>query len=132
MCVAETSRYSSSITTEVGKSCSGLMLRTVRRFPLRCRIRTLLWPPYIGPSGWNRLDIEEAVNWDEVEAFVFGERDEHLAPKRMLRYSPSYPVTFFGGWPTFPQGEKQLSRQEHTERSVHALLNKRQRRNTLG
>ena len=40
-------------------------------------------PPYIGPSGWNRLDIEEAVNWDEVEAFVLG-RYEHLAPKRML------------------------------------------------
>jgi len=41
-------------------------------------------PAYTGANGWIRLDIEEAVNWEEVEALVFGSY-EHFALKRMLR-----------------------------------------------
>lgn len=40
------------------------------------------WPPYIGPSGWIRLDVEETVNWDELKALVLGSY-ERFARKRM-------------------------------------------------
>ena len=40
-------------------------------------------PAYTGQNGWIRLDIEDTVNWKEVEALILGSY-EHFALKRML------------------------------------------------
>ena len=40
-------------------------------------------PAYTGQNGWIRLDIEDSINWQEVEALILGSY-EHFALKRML------------------------------------------------
>jgi predicted DNA-binding protein (MmcQ/YjbR family) len=40
-------------------------------------------PAYTGQNGWIRLDLEDTVNWKEVEALILGSY-EHFAFKRML------------------------------------------------
>jgi len=40
-------------------------------------------PAFTGQNGWIRLDIEDTVNWKEVEALIIGSY-EHFALKRML------------------------------------------------
>jgi hypothetical protein len=45
--------------------------------------RAFFRPPYVGPSGWVGVGLDE-VEWDEVEALV-GEAYRHVASPRQLR-----------------------------------------------
>ena len=40
-------------------------------------------PPYVGPSGWVGMWLDQGVDWDEVEEFL-REAYRLVAPKRLL------------------------------------------------
>ena len=44
-------------------------------------------PPYVGPSGWIGIWLDEGVDWDEVAALM---RDAHdlIAPRRVRASAP--------------------------------------------